>query len=89
MALLQSKAPPAKDSTNQRTRKAEMVDVVERGNNRNKSKTWARVEQDFAVVERLSRFSKVRQRGQARNAMRASVALGLANICLARARLLV
>ena len=87
-ALIGSRAPQAKDFTNQRTRKGGVVDEVERSKNRNKSKVRARVEHVFAVVKRLWGFTKVRYRGLEKNATRAFVALGLANIYLARARLL-
>ncbi len=53
-ALIHSKAPRARDFTNQRTRRAGgEVDEVQRGKNRNKSKIRARVEHVFAVVKRL------------------------------------
>ena len=52
-----------------------------------KSKVRSRVEHVFAVVKRLWGFSKVRYRGLRKNATRAFVALGLANIYLARGRL--
>ena len=55
--------------------------------NRAKSRVRARVEHVFGVVKRLWGFSKVRYRGLAKNATRAFVALGLANIYLARRRL--
>lgn len=42
----------------------------------------------FAVLKRLWGFSKVRYRGLAKNAMRAFVGLGLANIYLVRKRLI-
>lgn len=48
----------------------------------------ARVEHVFAVVKRLWGFGKVRYRGLAKNASRAFVALGLADIYLARQRLM-
>jgi len=86
--LIGSKAPQAKDFTNQRTRKGGVVDEVERGKNRNKSKVRVRVEHVFAVVKRLWGFTKVRYRGLEKNATRAFVALGLANIYLARQRLM-
>ena len=57
---------------------------MERIVNRIKSGTRARVEHVFAVVKRLWGFSKVRYKGLAKNATRAFVALGLANIYLAR-----
>ena len=52
--------------------------------NRAKSRVRARVEHVFAVVKRLWGFNKVRYRGLAKNATRSFVALGLANIFLAR-----
>ena len=60
---------------------------LERIVNRIKSKVRSRVEHVFAVVKRLWGFSKVRYRGLRKNATRAFVALGLANIYLARGRL--
>lgn len=87
-ALIESKAPKAKDFTNQRVRKGGQVDEVERRKNRSKSKVRARVEHVFAVVKRLWGFTKVRYRGLHKNATRAFVALGLANIYLARQHLM-
>ena len=86
-ALIASKAPQAHDFTNQRVRKTGEVDEAERSRNRNKSRVRARVEHVFAVVKRLWGFTKVRYRGLAKNATRSFVALGLANIYLARKRL--
>lgn len=85
--LIASKAPKARDFTNQRVRKADQIDEVQRGKNRNKSKVRARVEHVFAVVKRLWGFSKVRYRGLQKNATRAFTALALANIYLCRDRL--
>ena len=87
-ALIESKAPQARDFTNQRVRKGGEIDEAERSKNRNKSKVRARVEHVFAVVKRLWGFAKVRYRGLAKNATRSFVALGLANIYLARQRLM-
>jgi IS5 family transposase len=61
---------------------------IKRAKNRNKSKVRARVEHVFAVVKQLSGFTKLRYRGLAKNATRSFVALGLANIYLARRRLM-
>lgn len=83
-AQIESKAPRAKDFTNQRVRKGGEIDDAERSKNRTKSKVRARVEHVFAVVKRLWGFTKVRYRGLAKNATRSFVALGLANIYLAR-----
>jgi transposase, IS5 family len=85
--LIGAKAPQAKDFTNQRVRRNGQVDERERSKNRNKSKVRARVEHVFAVVKRLWGFAKVRYRGLAKNATRSFVALALANIYLARRRL--
>lgn len=87
-ALIQAKAPRALDFTNQRVRKGGEIDEVQHAKNRNKSKVRARVEHVFAVVKRLWGFTKVRYRGLAKNATRSFVALGLANIYLARQRLI-
>lgn len=83
-ALIESKAPQARDFTNQRVRRAGQLDEVERAKNRYKSRVRARVEHVFAVLKRLWGFNKVRYRGLAKNATRSFVALSLANIYLAR-----
>ncbi|MDR6155581.1 IS5 family transposase [Acidovorax delafieldii] len=87
-ALIASKAPRAKDFTNQRTRCAGEVDEVQRAKNRNKSRVRARVEHVFAVVKRLWGFSKVRCRGLHKNATRAVTPVAVANIYLCRSHLL-
>lgn len=60
---------------------------LERIVNRIKSKVRPKVEHVFAVIKKLWGFAKVRYRGLEKNANRAFVALGLANIYLARKRL--
>ena len=86
--LIASKAPNAKDFTNQRTRYAGIFDEAVRAKNRNKSKIRSRVEHVFGVVKRLWGFGKVRYRGLQKNATRAFTALALANIYLARQSLM-
>jgi IS5 family transposase len=87
--LIASKAPHAKDFTNDRVRNhLGEVDETRRSKNRNKSRIRARVEHVFGVVKRLWGFSKVRYRGLAKNATRAFTALALANIYLARGPLM-
>ena len=86
--LIASKAPRAKDFTNQRTRRNGIVDEALKSKNRNKSRIRARVEHVFGVVKRLWGFGKVRYRGLAKNATRAFTALALANIYLGRQRLM-
>jgi len=63
------------------------VDEQERSRNRNKSRIRARVEHMFAVIKRLWGFRKVRYRGLEKNANRSFVAVGLANVYLARTQL--
>ena len=88
-ALIATKAPSAKDFTNQRTRRAAgIADEVVRSKNRSKSTIRARVEHVFGVVKRLWGFGKTRYRGLAKNATRAFTALALANIYLSRQRLM-
>ena len=82
--LVHAKAPMAQDMTNRRVQKGSVTEELERLTNRAKSRVRARVEHMFAVVKRLWGFDKVRYRGLAKNATRAFVALGLANIFLAR-----
>jgi IS5 family transposase len=87
-ALIHSKAPEAEDCTNQRVRAGSATEDLDRILNRLKSRVRSRVEHVFAVVKRLWGFGKVRYRGLAKNATRAFVATGLANIYLARQRLM-
>jgi transposase, IS5 family len=87
-ALIEGKAPRAKDFTNQRTRRGGIVNEAVRAKNRNKSRIRSRVEHVFGVVKRLWGFGKVRYRGLAKNATRAFTALALANIFLGRQRLM-
>ena len=83
-ALIASKAPNARDMTNTRVRKGSGGEDIARMINRSKSRVRSRVEHMFAVVKRLWGFDKARYRGLAKNATRAFVALGLANLYLAR-----
>jgi transposase, IS5 family len=87
-ALIHSKAPEAEDRTNQRVRAGSATEDLDRILNRLKSRVRSRVEHVFAVLKRLWGFDKVRYRGLAKNATRAFVATGLANIYLARQRLM-
>jgi IS5 family transposase len=83
-ALIESKAPNARDMTNKRVRAGGAGEDIARMVNRAKSRVRSRVEHVFAVVKKLWGFSKARYRGLEKNATRAFVALGLANVYLAR-----
>lgn len=86
--LIQSKAPGAKDCTNQRVREGSAAAHLDLILNRVKSRVRSWVEHVFAVIKRLWGFDKVRYRGLAKNTTRAFVVTGLANIYLARQRLM-
>ena len=87
--LISSKAPKARDLTNERANnRAGQVDEAKWASNHAKSKVGARVAHVFGVVKRLWGFAKVRYRGLARNATRAFTALALANIFMSRRRLM-
>jgi transposase, IS5 family len=87
--LIASKAPLAKDFTNERVRNRHgEVNAATRTKNRNKSRIRARVEHVFCVVKRVWGFTKERFRGIAKNATRAFTALALANLYLGRGRLM-
>lgn len=61
--IIKAKAPQARDFTNQRVRKPDGGEEVERSRNRTKSKTRARVEHPFLVLKQLWGFAKVRYKG--------------------------
>lgn len=86
--LIHSKAPAAVDMTNKTVRPGSPTEELERLVNRGKSRVRSRVEHVFGVVKKLWGFSKVRYRGLAKNGTRAFVVTALANLFLARKRLL-
>lgn len=86
--LIRAKAPAAVDMTNKTVRPGSVTEELERLVNRGKSRVRSRVEHVFGVVKKLWGFSKVRYRGLAKNGTRAFVVTALANLFLARKRLL-
>ena len=85
--LIHAKAPAAVDLTNKTVRPGSPTEELERLINRGKSRVRSRVEHVFAVIKKLWGFSKVRYRGLAKNGTRAFVVTALANLFLARKRL--
>jgi transposase, IS5 family len=81
-------APKAKDFTNKRGYRNRPLSQREQQKNHHKSKVRARVEHAFLVIKRIFAFAKVRYRGLSKNANRLFVTCALANLYLARARLL-
>ena len=61
---------------------------AERARNRTKSKVRAKVEHVFLVIKRIFGWSKVRYRGLAKNTHWLLISCGLANLYVARRRLL-
>ncbi len=86
--VIRDHAPNAKDFTNRRCRHRGVVDEAEKARNRTKSKVRAKVEHSIGVIKRVFGFAKVRYRGLAKNAHRLFVTCALANVFIARRRLL-
>jgi IS5 family transposase len=86
--VIRKHAPKAADFVNRRYRHRGVVDEVERGRNRTKSKVRAKVEHAFGVIKRVFGFTKVRYRGLEKNGHRLFVAAALANLFMVRRRLL-
>ncbi len=81
-------APQAQDMTNRRYRRKGVVDEVERGKNKTKSKVRAKVEHLFLVIKRVFGFAKTRYRGLEKNAHRLFVTCALTNLYIMRRRLM-
>ena len=86
--VIRQYAPKAKDFTNRRYRHHGVIDEVERAKNRTKSRVRAKVEHSIGVIKRVFGFVKVRYKGLAKNANRLFVTCALANLFMARRRLL-
>ena len=87
-AVIREHAPNAKDFTNRRYRHRGIIDEAERRKNRTKSRVRAKVEHSIGVIKRVFGVAKVRYRGLAKNTQRLWVTCGLANLFIARRRLL-
>lgn len=81
-------APRARDFTNRRYRFGGRIDERIKAVNRNKSSVRAKVEHTIGIIKRVFGFQKVRYRGLAKNLHRLQVTAALANLFLARKRLL-
>lgn len=85
--VIREEAPNARDFTHRRCRTG-VVDETIQAKNRTQSKVRAKVEHAFGVIKNVFGFVKVRCRGPAKNANHLFVACALANLYLARRRLL-
>src|SRR5258707_309541 len=86
--VIRAHAPKAQDFTNKRYRHRGVVDEAERARNRTKSKVRSKVEHAFFVIKRVFGFVKVRYRGLEKNAQWLFATCALANLYMARRRLL-
>lgn len=85
---IRAKAPKAKDFTQRRGRGYKYLSAYDRWINRARSRVRARVEHTIGVIKRKFAFTMVRYRGIAKNANRLFVTCALANLFIARHRLL-
>ena len=85
---LAAAAPDAQAFTNEKGRRNRPLNDRQKAKNRTKSKVRAKVEHVFGVIKRVFGFAKVRYRGLDKNAHRLFVVSALANLFMARGRLL-
>jgi IS5 family transposase len=86
-AVIRKRAPRARDFTNRRYRHRGVVDEVERGKNRWKSRIRAKVQHGIGVIKRVFGFTKVRYRDWRRTPI-GRIACALVNLFIARRQLL-
>lgn len=86
--VLRHHAPSAQDFTQKKACRHRPLREEERSANRKKSKVRARVEHAFWVIKRFFGYHKVRYRGLAKNTHWLFVTCGLANLFMARRRIL-
>lgn len=87
-AAMRQVAPQVKDFTNERAYRNRPLTDSQKQKNKTKSSVRSKVEYVFLVVKKLWGFTKVRYRGLAKNKTRLLTTLALANVFIARARLL-
>lgn len=81
-------APEAKSFVQTKAHRHRPLSETERTRNRTKSKVRAKVEHAFLVIKRIFGWAKVRYRGLAKNTHWLYISCGLANLYVARRRLL-
>ncbi len=85
-AVLHACAPHARDFTQRKAGRDRSLNRTERATNRWKSRVRARVEHPIGVIKRVFGFTKVWYRGLAKNTHRLVVTCALANLFMARKR---
>lgn len=86
--VIRQHAPCARDFTQKKACRHRPLNERERSMNRTKSRVRAKVEHSIWVIKRIFGFCKVRYRGLAKNTHWLFVSCGLANLYLARRRVL-
>ena len=86
--VIQRHAPKAKSFIQAKAHRHRPLSEEERTRNRTKSKVRAKVEHAFLVIKRIFGWAKVRYRGLAKNTHWLQISCGLANLYVARRRLL-
>ncbi len=79
--------PPAKRFIQAKANRHRPLSEEERMRNRTKSNVRTKVEQAFLVIKRIFGWAKVRYRGLAKNTHWLQISCGLANLYVARRRL--
>ena len=86
--VIRHHAPGAQSFVQTKAPRHRPLSEVERARNRTKSKVRAKVEHVFLVIKRIFGWAKVRYRGLAKNTHWLFISCGLANLYVARQRLL-
>src|SRR5512140_2917561 len=86
--VIQRHAPRAQSFVQTKAHRHRPLSETERVRNRTKSKVRAKVEHAFLVIKRIFGWAKVRYRGLAKNTHWLQISCGLANLYVARRRLL-
>jgi IS5 family transposase len=86
--VIRQHAPNAKSFIQTNAHRHRPLTEEERAHNRTKSKVRAKVEHAFLVIKRIFGWAKVRYRGLAKNTHWLQISCGLANLYMARRRLL-
>jgi len=87
-AVIQQHAPRAKSFVQTKAYRHRPLSESDRARNRTKSKVRAKVEHAFLVIKRIFGWAKVRYRGLAKNTHWLQISCALANLYVARRRLL-
>jgi IS5 family transposase len=86
--LIAQAAPKARDFTNRKGFRNRGLTEREQEKNRRKSSVRAKVEHAFLIIKRIFGFAKAGYRGMVKNGNRLFVVAALANLFMARHRLL-